>query len=79
MIDLVHINEPHLYITYFKDGEYIINSPYYAAHLAKIDISQRKVTYQVQTKEREFSEITVPLFYHTLSATIDKETGLDIR
>lgn len=76
---MIHVNEPHLYISYYQDGKKIVLGPYYTAHLAKIDISQRNVTYQVQTKEREFSEITVPLFYHTLSATIDKETGLDIR
>ena len=76
---MVHINEPHLYISYYQDGELIVHGPFYNAHFAKIDISARKVTYQVQTKDRTFSEVSVPLFYHDLSATVDPQIGIDIR
>lgn len=76
---MIHINEPYLYITYFKDGEHIAKGPYYTAHFAKIDITERKVTYAVQTKDRDFTEVSVPLFYHSLSATVDPVTGFDIR
>lgn len=76
---MVHINEPHLYISYHLDGKKIVLGPYYTASFARISISTQRIAYEVQTKDRQFTEVVVPLWGHTLTATVDPGTGLDIR
>ena len=75
---MIHVNEPHLYISYHQDGKEIVLGPYYTATFAKVDINGQRIAYNVQTKDRQFTEVIVPL-WHSITATIDPETGLDIR
>lgn len=82
---MIHINEPHLYITYVTRDEtggkkQAIQrklGPYYTLSIKRINGGN--ITYEAQTDRRQFVEVTVPLFYHALSATIDPKSGLDIR
>lgn len=76
---MIHVNEPHLYISYHQDGKKIVLGPYYTASFARISINTQRIAYEVQTKDRQFTEVVVPLWVHTLTATIDPGTGLDIR
>lgn len=76
---MIHVNEPHLYISYHQDGKEIVLGPYYTATFAKVDINGQRIAYNVQTKDRQYTEVIVPLWWHSITATIDPETGLDIR
>ena len=83
---MVHINEPHLYITYITRDEtggkkQVIQrklGPYYTLSISKIDASRNTVTYEAQTDCRQFIAVTLPIQYHSISAVIEPTTRADI-
>ena len=73
----LHINEPHLFLTYQQDGQQVRIGPFYSASPYMIDIQTGEITYKVINAHLTLQHVAAPR-YHSLTAIIDPDTKMDI-